>query len=42
MKVVEENGGEVVKGVTKIEAEGRGSFALVLDTEGNKVGLYEE
>ena len=41
LKAVTENGGEVVQPKTKIEAEGRGYFALILDTEGNKVGLYE-
>lgn len=39
---VSENGGKVVQGKTKIEAEGRGYFALIIDTEGNKVGLYED
>lgn len=38
--MVEKGGGSVVKPKTKIEAEGRGYFALVMDTEGNKVGLY--
>jgi predicted enzyme related to lactoylglutathione lyase len=33
-------GGEILKPKTKIEAEGRGYFALFLDSEGNKVGLY--
>ena len=33
-------GGSVLKGKTKIEAEGRGYFALFTDSEGNKVGLY--
>ena len=37
-----ENGGEIVQPKTKIEAEGRGYFALIVDTEGNKVGLYED
>ena len=35
-----EMGGEILKPKTKIEAEGRGYFALFLDSEGNKVGLY--
>ena len=42
LKIATENGGKVIQGRTKIEAEGRGYFALVLDTEGNKVGLYED
>ncbi len=35
-------GGKVITGKTKIEAEGMGYFALFLDTEGNRVGLYGE
>lgn len=42
LKIATENGGEIVQTKTKIEAEGRGSFALIVDTEGNKVGLYED
>lgn len=42
LKIVTENGGEIVQSKTKIEAEGRGYFALIVDTEGNKVGLYED
>jgi predicted enzyme related to lactoylglutathione lyase len=42
LNTVIENGGEIVQPVTKIEAEGRGYFALIIDTEGNKVGLYED
>ena len=37
---VQQNGGKMVKSKTKIEAEGRGFFALFIDCEGNKVGLY--
>jgi uncharacterized protein len=33
-------GGEIVTPKTKIEAEGRGYFAIFTDTEGNRVGLY--
>ncbi len=33
-------GGKVVQSKTKIEAEGRGYFAVFIDCEGNKVGLY--
>ncbi len=42
LNTVTENGGEIVQAKTKIEAEGRGYFALIIDTEGNKVGLYED
>jgi len=42
LKVVVDNGGEIVQTKTKIEAEGRGFFALVDDSEGNKIGLYED
>lgn len=34
------NGGRVVRERTKIEAEGRGYFALFCDSEGNTLGLY--
>lgn len=37
---VVENGGKVVQPKTKIEVEWRGYFALFIDSEGNKVGLY--
>lgn len=37
---VAENNGSVVQTRTKIEAEGRGYFAIIMDSEGNKVGLY--
>lgn len=36
------NGGTIVKPKTKIEAEGRGYFAVFIDCEGNKIGLYGE
>ncbi len=36
------NGGKIVRPKTKIEAEGRGYFALFLDSEGNRVGLYSD
>ena len=32
--------GTIIQPKTKIEAEGRGYFALFIDSEGNKVGLY--
>ena len=34
------NGGTIEKPKCKIDAEGRGWFALFLDTEGNRLGLY--
>jgi len=40
MKKVEENGGKITLPKTKIEAEGRGWFALFIDTEGNRLSLY--
>ncbi len=39
---IEENGGKIVQPKTKIEAEGRGYFAVFIDCEGNKVGLYAD
>ncbi|MFC0877856.1 VOC family protein [Saccharicrinis sp. FJH2] len=37
---IKENKGTIIHPKTKIEAEGRGYFALFIDCEGNKVGLY--
>ncbi|MDD4644489.1 MAG: VOC family protein [Bacteroidales bacterium] len=37
---VEKNGGTIICPKTKIEVEGRGYFALFIDCEGNRVGLY--
>lgn len=37
---IKENNGIIVQTKTKIEVEGRGYFALFIDSEGNKVGLY--
>ncbi len=37
---VEANKGKVVQPRTKIKAEGRGYFAIIMDSEGNKLGLY--
>ena len=42
LKKIEAFGGKIVKPKTKIEAEGRGYFALFLDSEGNRLGLYGE
>lgn len=40
LELVEKHGGSIVKAKTKIEAEGRGYFALFMDTEGNRLGFY--
>jgi uncharacterized protein len=40
MTYVENNGGKIVLPKTKIQCEGRGYFALFIDTEGNRLGLY--
>lgn len=37
-----EQGGKLLIPKTKIEAEGRGYFANVIDSEGNRIGLYED
>ncbi len=42
MAAIERNGGVITRPKTKIEAEGRGYFALFIDSEGNRVGLYSE
>jgi len=39
---IKNSGGKIVKPKTKIEAEGRGYFALFIDCEGNRLGLYGE
>ena len=38
---IEKANGKVVIPKTKIEAEGKGYFALCMDSENNKIGLYE-
>ena len=35
------NGGKIVLSKTNIDAEGNSFFAIFVDTEGNKIGLYE-
>ncbi|MBT3575834.1 MAG: VOC family protein [Candidatus Marinimicrobia bacterium] len=40
LKKVEEAGGNITIPKTKIEAEGRGYFAVFIDSEGNRLGLY--
>ena len=42
LEAVSEQGGTIVQPKTKIEAEGRGYFALIIDSEGNKIGLHED
>jgi len=39
---IEKNGGQITRPKTKIEAEGWGYFALFIDSEGNRVGLYSD
>lgn len=38
----EKFGGKIIKSKTKIEAEGKGYFAMISDSEGNTVGLYSD
>jgi len=38
---VKQDNGKVVIPKTKIEVEGRGYFAVCIDSENNKIGLYE-
>jgi len=40
LETIEKNGGTMVTPKTKIAAEGRGYFALFIDSEGNRLGLY--
>lgn len=37
---IEKHGGSVLQPKTKIEAEGLGYFAIFVDSEGNRTGLY--
>jgi hypothetical protein len=37
---IEKAGGKIIQSKTKIEAEGRGYFALFQDSEGNRLGLF--
>jgi predicted enzyme related to lactoylglutathione lyase len=39
---IEKNGGRILIPKTKIEADNRGYFAVFIDCEGNRVGLYSE
>jgi len=42
LKRIEEQKGEILQPKTKIEAERRGYFALFMDCEGNRLGLYSD
>ena len=42
LKKVELNGGRTITPKTKIMLEGRGYFALFVDTEGNRIGVYSD
>ena len=40
IETIQKMSGEIVTPKTKIEAEGRGYFAVFIDSEGNRMGLY--
>lgn len=42
LKKVLQNGGEVIIPMTKIECEDKGYFAVFLDSEGNRIGIYAD
>lgn len=42
LQKVIKKGGSIVIPTTKIEAEGKGHFAVFADSEGNHVGLYKD
>jgi len=42
LEKVESWGGKIAHPKTKIEAEDRAYFALIIDSEGNRIGLYGE
>lgn len=42
MRQVVEQGGGIVVPKTKIQAEGRGCFAIFTDPAGNRIGLYAD
>ena len=42
IKNVKKSGGGILQDKCKIEAEGRGHFALIKDSEGNRIGFYSE
>jgi uncharacterized protein len=39
---IEQNGGKIMHPKTRIEAEGKGYFAVFLDSEGNRIGIHEK
>jgi len=42
LTMIEKNGGKTIRPKTKIQAEGRSYFAIFIDCEGNRVGLYSD
>jgi len=42
LSFIKENGGKVLISKTKIESPDRGWFAVFIDCEGNRVGLYSD
>lgn len=42
LRIIMDLEGKVLKQKTKIEAEDRGYFAIFVDSEGNKCGLYSD
>lgn len=40
LSAVEANGGKVIIPNTKIKAENRGCFSIIVDSESNSIGLY--
>lgn len=42
LALIEKEEGKIVRPKTKIEADNMGYFALFLDSEGNRLGLYSE
>lgn len=42
LSLIENMGGKILRPKTKIEAENMGYFALFLDSEGNRLGLYSD
>ncbi|MDR1678381.1 MAG: VOC family protein [Prevotellaceae bacterium] len=42
ISAIEKNGGKITRPKTKIESESRGYFALFIDSEGNRLGLYSD
>jgi len=42
LEKIQKQGGKIITQKTKIEVENRGYFALFVDCEGNRIGLYED